>query len=147
MDLTDIKQHELIIERCMYLKEVMHGVDGISFIDEILEKSKSIIDEYNKLNLVVANPTKREKGDWTTTLKNFIASQYGRSEFVYNLIDKTIFSKYVFDMWLLLRRKSKGEYISQKEPEGKLRHVLLVTIRNSVLKEFTEQNNELAQIL
>ena len=138
MDLLELQRHKLIIERASLLKEVLsNSVDEID-IDKIISKSEDIISKYNQESMSVVNPTNMELGIYNSVLKKFIKATY--PDATNDEIDETKFSDYIRDTYILMNRKYPWGPCANTD-WYRLRIALLDTIRNSVLKEFSEQLN------
>lgn len=138
MDLLELQRHKLIIERASSLKEVLSNVIDERELDRIISKSRDIISKYNQESMSVINPTNMELGIYNSVLKKFIHAAY--PDATYDEIHETKFSDYIRDTYILMNRKYPWGPCANTD-WYRLRIALLDTIRNSVLKEFSEQRN------
>ena len=70
-----IEQHKLIVERCKSLLIVSLEEDK-EYLEDMINHSQMLIDEYNKENLTAIDISKRENGCFTGTVKKIIKGAY-----------------------------------------------------------------------
>lgn len=87
MELIEIEQHKLIVKNCKELIKVSLEND-IDYLQNIINKSKNIIDNYNNENLTIVDVTKKESGLWKSTIKKVVYGKY------YNPIIKNLDNHY-----------------------------------------------------
>jgi hypothetical protein len=83
MEAIEIEQHKLIIKNGNELLKVLLLCD-VDFLQNIISKSKNIIDNYNNSNLTIVDVSKQETGIWKSTIKKVVYGKY------YNSIIKKI---------------------------------------------------------
>mgnify|MGYP001329888024 CR=1 FL=1 len=71
----DIEQHKFVVDRATELLQVALSKD-IEYIKSIIHISQEAIDSYNKKNLTIADPTKRELGLFSSKVKSVICGRY-----------------------------------------------------------------------
>ena len=70
-----IERHKLIFDKCLDLLKVCLNEDK-DVLELILNKSKDFIDNHNKQNLSVINPSKYELGKLKASIKTIIRGVY-----------------------------------------------------------------------
>jgi hypothetical protein len=75
MDLIEIEQHKLIVEKGKELLKVCFKSE-IDYLQNLIDDSKSKIDEHNNRELTVFDITQKEKGIWNRTVNGIIWYKY-----------------------------------------------------------------------
>jgi hypothetical protein len=128
MNLQLAEQHKVIVERCKDLLQVIL-IEDKDVINEIMNKSQLKIDNYNKDNSTVINPTKYELSTFKSTAKRVVNGKYSNvfirtlekpkyeSDYLDYLCDKEQKQKYEGSNWVyeyydseLFCDKCKNEY-------------------------------------
>ena len=71
----DIEQHKFVVDRATELLKVALKRD-IEYIKSIIQISQDVIDIYNKKNLTIVDPTKRELGLFSSKVKAVVLGRY-----------------------------------------------------------------------
>jgi hypothetical protein len=75
MDLVDIENHKMIVEKTNSLLIHLDGVDK-DFLEAIKKRSKDKIDSFNNKNLLVCDISKTERGRFNATVKRIVLAKY-----------------------------------------------------------------------
>lgn len=75
MDLVEIEQHKLIVEKGKELLNVALYKD-FDYLKSMIEFSKSIIDYYNNTNITVEDISNKENGIWNSIIKHIVCGHF-----------------------------------------------------------------------
>lgn len=75
IELIEIEQHKLIVEKCNELLKVCFKND-VDYLQKILKKSKKKIQDYNDKSLTIIDIRKKELGIWKSTIKKVVHGKY-----------------------------------------------------------------------
>jgi hypothetical protein len=77
MELLELEQHRLVLERANLLIQVAFDSDK-EYLKTMISNSKTIIDNFNKENLTVLDVDVVEDGKWRGAVKIMVRSEYAR---------------------------------------------------------------------
>jgi len=106
--------HQKKIQAVKILRSSLCFLEGSDFyeVNEIVNGMQKEIDDFNKSELTIINPTNKELGSIRSALKKIILPLYKgyQKNYIYELCDKTKLPQYLINAKILLSRKNPHHY-------------------------------------
>lgn len=136
-DLIDIERHKIIVEKAEDLLKYITEFDRDS-VEEIVNSTKRILDNYNNKHLTVVNITNTEKGKWISFLKCVVFAKYFNHAFISRYPrhigrwNNSKEDKVYLLMYFRQARKNKAKYGITRRNEAEKKGEINATIENTI---------------
>ena len=151
MNPLEIQRRILIIQASESLLALLKDTEEISFVKNLINSNKNIVDSYNKQNLTITNITPTENGIYKSAIKKVVLGYYfnklNLDEYEYESNEKLREKFKLRCDFLVLDEDFKSKYIlysrtCNKYYPNSLEKALKQSLHEIIISEFYKQNKK-----